>query len=590
MTETFDLSKIRKGLQIQDEELLNKYLKEIWSDLSKRTKDTTKGITKVTFNKYYDLPGIISERLFSCFDKDKDGILNLTEFTTGMQSLFSQAESFDSLAKFIFNLYDFNSTGIIKKDDVRVVLSYVPLSDSSSNVKENVELVKDKFEDRVESQEQLFHILNIAFKGKEKMNFEEYINVVKNVNSDIFILLLMFLLEKKPFSNYSIQLHSLNSESPSLHLSATPQLIPQQIASPSLHSQFLSPKLRKKKSDKNKNKGLSKATNLLQLYSGVDNSKVKEEKKEKKNEESKDLKEKRPQRRMRINLNNLTDKTPELSKNTFTFGKDKESEGNKEEEDNPLEDIEEEKPKETTENKQTEIQKKEEINITPEEAKEDIKEIKEEPLKIEQKPISEIDPNKGIVITKHIQEEKKETSPNSDPKVIIKGINILSDDKKNEEENTFKKSQSGIIFKKLIKVEDNSPYEMIKLKPRKLKTKLFFGRAKLDIINENVKNENIENDEIKENKEDKKDETKTNIEPEQKQIEKKELIPNNEIIEEINTENQKEDEENKENEKIETKVESGGILQENQEMINKEIKNEENIKTEDNQIKNENNN
>ena len=216
------------------------------------------------------------------------------------------------------------------------------MSDSSSNVKENVELVKDKFEDRVESQEQLFHILNIAFKGKEKMNFEEYINVVKNVNSDIFILLLMFLLEKKPFSNYSIQLHSLNSESPSLHLSATPQLIPQQIASPSLHSQFLSPKLRKKKSDKNKNKGLSKATNLLQLYSGVDNSKVKEEKKEKKNEESKDLKEKRPQRRMRINLNNLTDKTPELSKNTFTFGKDKESEGNKEEEDNPLEDIEEE--------------------------------------------------------------------------------------------------------------------------------------------------------------------------------------------------------------------------------------------------------
>ena len=342
MTETFDLSKIRKGLQIQDEELLNKYLKEIWSDLSKRTKDTTKGITKVTFNKYYDLPGIISERLFSCFDKDKDGILNLTEFTTGMQSLFSQAESFDSLAKFIFNLYDFNSTGIIKKDDVRVVLSYVPLSDSSSNVKENVELVKDKFEDRVESQEQLFHILNIAFKGKEKMNFEEYINVVKNVNSDIFILLLMFLLEKKPFSNYSIQMHSLNSESPSLHLSATPQLIPQQIASPSLHSRFLSPKLRKKKLDKNKNKGLSKATNLLQLYSGVDNSKVKEEKKEKKNEESKDLKEKRPQRRMRINLNNLTDKTPELSKNTFTFGKDKESEGNKEEEDNPLEDIEEE--------------------------------------------------------------------------------------------------------------------------------------------------------------------------------------------------------------------------------------------------------
>ena len=344
MIETFDLSKIRKGLQIPDDELLNKYLKEIWSDLSKRTKDTTKGITKVTFNKYYDLPGIISERLFSCFDKDKDGILNLIEFTTGMQSLFSQNESFDSLAKFIFNLYDFNSTGIIKKDDVRVVLSYVPLqNDISSNIKDNVELVNDKFEDRVESQEQLFHILNIAFKNKEKMNFEEYINIIKNVNSDIFILLLMFLLEKKPFSNYSIQLHSLTMESPHLQISATPTLLPQNIASPSLHSRFLSPKLKKKRLDKTKNnKGLSKATNLLQLYSGVDNSKTnKEEKKEKKKEESKDLKEKRPQRRIRMNLNNLTDKTPELSKNTFTFGKNQENEENKAEED-MIGDIEEE--------------------------------------------------------------------------------------------------------------------------------------------------------------------------------------------------------------------------------------------------------
>ena len=342
MSETLDLSKVRKSLQIQDEELLNKYLKEIWSDLSKRTKDVAKGITKVTFNKYYELPGIISERLFACFDKDKDGILNLTEFTTGMLSLFSQGESFDSLAKFIFNLYDFNSTGIIKKDDVRVVLSYVPLSDSSSNAKENIELVKDKFEDRVESQEQLFHILNIAFKNKEKMNFEEYINVIKNVNSDIFILLLMFLLEKKPFSNYSIQLHSLTFESPNIHVSATPTLFPEQIASPSLHSRFLSPKLRKKKLEKNKNnKGLSKATNLLQLYSGVDNSKKKEEKKPEK-EESKDLKEKRPQRRMRINLTNLTDKTPDLSQNTFTFSQQKENEENKEEvDDNIQEAIEE---------------------------------------------------------------------------------------------------------------------------------------------------------------------------------------------------------------------------------------------------------
>ena len=324
--DTLDLSKIRKGLQIQDAELLQKYLKEIWADLSRRTSEKAKGLTKVTFNKYYDLPGIISERLFACFDKDKDGVLNLPEFVNGMQSLFSQSESFESLAQFIFNLYDFNSTGIIKKDDVRVVLSYVPLnrSDTSTLIKDNIEIVEDNFEDRVESQEQLFHILNIAFKNKEEMNFLEYTNVIKNVNSDIFILLLMFLLEKKPFSSYSIQVYSLNSETPKVPVSSTPKLTPQKIASPSLQSRFLSPKLKKKKLDKNRQKGLTEATNLLQLYSGVDINKNKkeEEKKEKqKKEEKNDKTKQRPQRRIRIKLDNLVDKTPELSKNTFTFGK-----------------------------------------------------------------------------------------------------------------------------------------------------------------------------------------------------------------------------------------------------------------------------
>ena len=353
--DTLDLSKIRKGLQIQDEELLHKYLKEIWSDLSKRTIENEKGLTKVTFNKYYDLPGIISERLFSCFDKDKDGVLGLNEFVEGMQSLFSQAESFDSLAKFIFNLYDFNSTGIIKKDDVRVVLSYVPLqkTDTTTVVKDNIEIVEDNFDDRVESQEQLFHILNIAFKKKEEMNFVEYINVVKNVNSDIFILLLMFLLEKKPFSSYSIQVYSLNAEKPKVNVSNTPKLEPQRIASPSLQSRFISPKLRKKNLDKNRKKGLSEAANLLQMYSGVDTSKNKNKEEKKNLEKKSDKKEKekekqRPQRRVRIKLDNLVDKTPELSKNTFTFGKNVKNDSNEQnnnannkEEDDDIIDIQE---------------------------------------------------------------------------------------------------------------------------------------------------------------------------------------------------------------------------------------------------------
>ena len=345
MIETLDLSKIRKGLQFQDDEILNKYLKDIWSDLSKRTKNITKGINKLTFQKYYDLPGIISERLFACLDKDNDGIINLKEFISGMQTLFSQNQTFDSLAKFIFNLYDFNSRGIITKDDVRVVLSYVPLrqTDSMEGKKENIDLVQDKFEDRVESQDELFQILNIAFKNKNEINFYEYIHIIKNINSDIFILLLMFLLEKKPFSNYSIQMHSLALESPNIQKSATPPLLPQQIASPSLHSRFISTKLIKKKLDKDKNSGLTKATNLLNLYSGVDTNKLKKNsKKDLKKEELDELNDKRPQRRIRMNLNNLADKTPELSKSTFTYIKKEKDEIDNDNDNDIIEDIEEE--------------------------------------------------------------------------------------------------------------------------------------------------------------------------------------------------------------------------------------------------------
>jgi len=329
-TETLDLSKIRKGLQIEDEELLNKYLKEIWSDLSKRAskEDSSKGINKVTFNKYYELPGIISERLFAIFDKDKDGILSLSEFANGMRTIFSQAETFDTLAKFIFDFYDFRSCEKIKKDDVRVVLSYVPLqkTDLNSIKEENIEIVEENFQDRVESQEQLFNILNIAFKDKDEMDYEQYLQVIKNVNSDIFILILMFLLEKKPFSNATIKIYGAG-EHKKTDVSQTPKVAKQVIASPSLNSRFLSPKLKKKSlmAGKKGKAGGGGAANILQLYSGVDNTPVDSDK-DKKNNKKKDEKEKnRPQRRVRIKLDNLMDKTPELSKNTFTFGKNKQN-------------------------------------------------------------------------------------------------------------------------------------------------------------------------------------------------------------------------------------------------------------------------
>jgi Ca2+-binding EF-hand superfamily protein len=53
----------------------------------------------------------------------------LVEFIDGMRILFS--ENFDNLSKLIFNFYDFNRDGLVSKEEVRTVLSYVPLNNKN---------------------------------------------------------------------------------------------------------------------------------------------------------------------------------------------------------------------------------------------------------------------------------------------------------------------------------------------------------------------------------------------------------------------------------------------------------------------------
>ena len=72
------------------------------------------------------MPGIISTRLFDVFDRDGNSYLDLAEFIDGMRILFS--ESFEMCSKMIFSIYDFDRDGLVSKEDIRTVLSYVPLN------------------------------------------------------------------------------------------------------------------------------------------------------------------------------------------------------------------------------------------------------------------------------------------------------------------------------------------------------------------------------------------------------------------------------------------------------------------------------
>ena len=69
--------------------------------------------------------------MFKVFDKENKKYLGLKDFAEGMITLFT--ESYEKLIKFIFNFYDFEKCGKITIEDIRVVLSYIPLSISSKN-------------------------------------------------------------------------------------------------------------------------------------------------------------------------------------------------------------------------------------------------------------------------------------------------------------------------------------------------------------------------------------------------------------------------------------------------------------------------
>ncbi len=237
------------------------YLAQIWRDLAKRSNEKKKGINKITFAKYYELPGLINERLFKVFDRDNNGYLDGKEFINGMIILFT--ESFSTLTKFIFTFYDFDQDGLITREDVRVVLSYVPLQTQNYGPNK-LKYEKNEYADRVESQNELYNILNKAFGKKETLTEEEFVDVIDNISSDILILILVYIMDKRPFNNETIKLFESMTKTPDSQ-SISPNIIDRTIASPSLQSKFKSPALLKAKIDFFQNKIASK--NFLDLYS-----------------------------------------------------------------------------------------------------------------------------------------------------------------------------------------------------------------------------------------------------------------------------------------------------------------------------------
>ena len=263
-TEKINLTELINIYQIPDQDYFGCYIRETWSSLSSKTKKKIKGVDKNMFINYYELPGILSDRLFSVLDKNNDGILGEEEFTKGMLKLFSVGKSLNSLVKFIFKIYDFDKDGKINKEDVRLILSYVYLY----NVKTD-----EKYKFYIEYQNQLQNLLEIVFKNNE-MDVNDFMDLVKNSNSDIFFPILIILLEKRPFSSESISLYNENKNIEDQNDSNSNfELKVDKIPLPSLYTLLMFQNIKKKILYQKLNFNHFLTFNLLSLY-GINDEKI----------------------------------------------------------------------------------------------------------------------------------------------------------------------------------------------------------------------------------------------------------------------------------------------------------------------------
>ena len=213
--EFIDFNEIKKIISVENEELFLVYLKEVYKDLADRNEENRKkGIMKIIFFDYLKLPMFISEKVFMVFDEDKDGFLSSKEFILGMNKLYNG--SYQDTVKLIFDILDFNHDGFIEKDDAKMILSLLPLKTDRSKV---------EYKYQMQSLEEIGEIIDCTFGKMKKLNLEEFKTMVEKHKSDIFIQIICFLYQKKPFTEKNInELKSSKKVIPNDLILQTPQV------------------------------------------------------------------------------------------------------------------------------------------------------------------------------------------------------------------------------------------------------------------------------------------------------------------------------------------------------------------------------
>jgi hypothetical protein len=180
----FDFNEFLQKYQKNNPLILNYYLKDIFRELS----NDNEGINFYNFREFINLPEYISKNLFRILS-NSNNVISSKDFLVKMNNLYEG--EFSQLTKIIFDFLDFNEDGKINYNDVKQILIL------SLNSKNHMDLIFSFIEKNLDS---FFAECESENESKE-MDLEKFEYLTENLNSDIFINLITYFYENKPFNN-----------------------------------------------------------------------------------------------------------------------------------------------------------------------------------------------------------------------------------------------------------------------------------------------------------------------------------------------------------------------------------------------------
>jgi serine/threonine-protein phosphatase 2B regulatory subunit len=150
----------------------NKILQATFKNLIAQSQGK-KEIDKDIFLSYFQLPGLLGERLLTVFDENRNGCVDVREFISSLAVCCRG--SLDERLKFMFKLYDFNDDGFVSKDELTFFLNQLPKHEDPNHNDIHV----NKYSSKVARKYTNTFLIEDAFadvdaQRLERLNFEQF--------------------------------------------------------------------------------------------------------------------------------------------------------------------------------------------------------------------------------------------------------------------------------------------------------------------------------------------------------------------------------------------------------------------------------